>query len=98
MVVERRSDLSELLQQLGGVVAEVGEHRPQAGGDVALAEQEPVAVRPLWLLRPQSQRVVIECREYLGARERARVVPDAGLLDEIDGPQADPVRAPGQLG
>ena len=84
--------LPNCLSQSLRVEAEVGEDRPQPGGHVALAEQEPVPVRPARLAGPQPQRVVVQGRDELRGGEGGRVVAEAGLRDQVDRLQPDPVR------
>src|ERR1700733_3890943 len=98
VVVQRRADLAELLEPVLGVEAQVREHRPQPGGHVALAEEEPVPVRPVRLARAQAQGVVVEGRDELRGGERGRVMAEAGLRDQVGRLQPYPVRPAEQLG
>ena len=98
VVVERRADLAELLEQRLVVEAEVGEDGPEPGRHVALAEQEPVPVGPARLAGAQPQRVVIQRRDDLRAGEGGGIVAEPRLRDQVDRLQPDPVRSPGELG
>src|SRR5262249_26164161 len=70
-------------------IALVGEHGVKRQAPVSLAENKAVALRPLRLLRPMPQDVVVEHADYLDERERR---PDVAALTLVDGADDQPAQ------
>src|SRR5579864_1628448 len=105
VVAERAVQAGVVVEQLPIEEPNVGEHGVEADRGVALAEHEPVAVRPVRLLGSVVQLGVVEGGEQLGGGEGAGVVAGAGDPCEPDrfeahelGPDPEPLHEPRALG
>ena len=89
MVAQRAAQAGVVIQPCARKEILVGQHREQADGDMPLAHEEAVAVRPGGLARPQPHHAVVQRGEDLGAGKDGAVVADLGDLDQADGFEPD---------
>jgi len=81
MHLKRAVDTPKGLKQVGRQESPLGQHSVQARRTVALGQDEPVPVRPVWTLWVYAHDVEVQRRENVGLRQGASWMPCSGLRD-----------------
>ena len=97
VVAEGAAEARVVVERGGREEAEIGEHRVEADGGVALAQHEAVAVRPFRIGGVDPEMRVEERGEQLGGGEGAGIVAGAGDPAEPHGLEPDELGAIGEV-